>query len=133
MLLLLLRWLIAAAVVVAAGLLLLLLRLGWREAYQRNCSKQFVPADHNVRQVEIIQQDLSNAHEDFAAFNATIITPYRHLFNQKYSCFTVFIQQPIIKIPPTTLFFSQIIQINLIVCQTRIIQLVRSIDPNLSE
>ena len=45
---------------------------------QRRRWEQFVPANDNVAEVKVIQQDLSHAHEDFLV-HATVIPPYRHL------------------------------------------------------
>ena len=71
--------------------LLLVLPPSWWHADQRTCPKQFVPAwgrscfnsgstfydkltDHDVTQVQVIDHDLCNAHEDLFTLHPPVVT-----------------------------------------------------------
>ena len=45
---------------------------------ERGRGEEFVPADDDVAEVEVIQQDLSHAHEDLLV-HAAVVPPHRHL------------------------------------------------------
>ena len=55
------------------------------DADQRGCSEEFVPTNYNVGQLQVVQQYLSHAHEDFRPFHSPVVAPYRHLKSKSSS------------------------------------------------
>ena len=50
-----------------------------RDTDQGGCSEEFVPTNHNVRQLQVVQQYLSHTHEHFRPFHTPVVAPYGHL------------------------------------------------------
>ena len=49
------------------------------DADQGGSAEEFVPTNHNVGQLQVVQQNLSHAHEHFRPFHTAVVAPYRHL------------------------------------------------------
>lgn len=57
-----------------------------RNVGQRRWMEQFVPAYHDIRQVQLFRVDLDDAHEDFL-LDATVVAPHGYLFGGDHNSF----------------------------------------------